>query len=142
MEDGLSVNYQRRSVAQRALRHNSTHRRLSLLALGCTKEYIVQKLTLSWGKRADPGPLPSSHSPTTSVLQLTEMKGHDTSHHALACFGGAGPQHACAIARALKMRKCPLLVLFMRVHAYQKPARPVPTFFEADSQSGLLLLTT
>ncbi|GAQ91252.1 oxoprolinase [Klebsormidium nitens] len=38
------------------------------------------------------------------IRQLTEMKGHDTSQHVLACFGGAGPQHACAIARALKMR--------------------------------------
>lgn len=31
------------------------------------------------------------------------MKGYETSKHALACFGGAGPQHACAIARALGM---------------------------------------
>lgn len=39
------------------------------------------------------------------IRQLTEMKGHDTSDHALACFGGAGPQHACAIARALGMKE-------------------------------------
>ncbi|GMH07185.1 hypothetical protein Nepgr_009025 [Nepenthes gracilis] len=39
------------------------------------------------------------------IRQLTEMKGHETSNHALACFGGAGPQHACAIARALGMRE-------------------------------------
>uniref|UniRef100_A0A671NK89 5-oxoprolinase-like n=1 Tax=Sinocyclocheilus anshuiensis TaxID=1608454 RepID=A0A671NK89_9TELE len=31
-------------------------------------------------------------------------KGHDTSEHVLACFGGAGGQHACAIARALGMK--------------------------------------
>ncbi|VAI60853.1 unnamed protein product [Triticum turgidum subsp. durum] len=37
------------------------------------------------------------------IRQLTEMKGHDTKNHALACFGGAGPQHACAIARSLGM---------------------------------------
>ncbi|XP_043702071.1 5-oxoprolinase-like [Telopea speciosissima] len=35
------------------------------------------------------------------IRQLTEMKGHETKTHALACFGGAGPQHACAIARSL-----------------------------------------
>ncbi|CAL1399120.1 unnamed protein product [Linum trigynum] len=37
------------------------------------------------------------------IRQLTEMKGHETRNHALACFGGAGPQHACAIARSLGM---------------------------------------
>ncbi|XP_078443289.1 oxoprolinase 1 [Wolffia australiana] len=37
------------------------------------------------------------------IRQLTEMKGHETRNHALACFGGAGPQHACAVARALGM---------------------------------------
>ncbi|CAD6204226.1 unnamed protein product [Miscanthus lutarioriparius] len=37
------------------------------------------------------------------IRQLTEMKGHDTKNHALACFGGAGPQHACAMARSLGM---------------------------------------
>lgn len=33
-----------------------------------------------------------------------QAKGHDTSEHVLACFGGAGGQHACAIARALGMK--------------------------------------
>ena len=37
------------------------------------------------------------------IRQLTEMKGHETRSHALACFGGAGPQHACAVARSLGM---------------------------------------
>ncbi|XP_049406595.1 5-oxoprolinase 1 [Solanum stenotomum] len=39
------------------------------------------------------------------IRQLTEMKGHETSNHALACFGGAGPQHSCAIARSLGMKE-------------------------------------
>lgn len=39
------------------------------------------------------------------IRQLTEMKGHETRNHALACFGGAGPQHACAIARSLGMKE-------------------------------------
>eukprot|EP00271_Cylindrocystis_brebissonii_P000778 TRINITY_DN1098_c0_g3_i1.p1 TRINITY_DN1098_c0_g3~~TRINITY_DN1098_c0_g3_i1.p1 ORF type:complete len:1345 (+),score=297.98 TRINITY_DN1098_c0_g3_i1:213-4247(+) len=38
-----------------------------------------------------------------AIRQLTEMKGYETSKHVLACFGGAGPQHACAMARALQM---------------------------------------
>ncbi|XP_064410048.1 5-oxoprolinase isoform X1 [Latimeria chalumnae] len=38
------------------------------------------------------------------IRALTQAKGHDTSRHVLACFGGAGGQHACAIARALGMK--------------------------------------
>ncbi len=38
------------------------------------------------------------------IRSLTEAKGHDASQHVLACFGGAGAQHACAIARSLGMR--------------------------------------
>ncbi|KAL5249625.1 hypothetical protein ACHWQZ_G018478 [Mnemiopsis leidyi] len=37
------------------------------------------------------------------IRALTQAKGHDTSQHALACFGGAGGQHACSIARSLGM---------------------------------------
>ncbi|XP_036377739.1 5-oxoprolinase [Megalops cyprinoides] len=38
------------------------------------------------------------------IRALTQAKGHDTSQHMLACFGGAAGQHACAIARALGMK--------------------------------------
>ncbi|KAL3135323.1 hypothetical protein ABBQ32_007517 [Trebouxia sp. C0010 RCD-2024] len=38
------------------------------------------------------------------IRALTQMKGYDVAAHTLACFGGAGGQHACAIARALGMR--------------------------------------
>ena len=34
------------------------------------------------------------------IRALTQAKGHDTSRHMLACFGGAGGQHACAIAHS------------------------------------------
>ncbi|XP_066600617.1 5-oxoprolinase [Prorops nasuta] len=37
------------------------------------------------------------------IRALTQGKGQDTSKHVLACFGGAGGQHACAIARSLGM---------------------------------------
>lgn len=39
------------------------------------------------------------------IRNLTQMKGYDISTHILACFGGAGPQHACSIAKALGMTK-------------------------------------
>ena len=33
-----------------------------------------------------------------------KSRGHDTSRHVLTCFGGAGGQHACTIARILGMK--------------------------------------
>ena len=33
------------------------------------------------------------------IRHITESKGFDTARHVLAAFGGAGPQHACAIAQ-------------------------------------------
>ncbi|GAA47518.1 5-oxoprolinase [Clonorchis sinensis] len=39
------------------------------------------------------------------IRSLTQGKGYDTSKHLLACFGGAGGQHACSIARLLGMKK-------------------------------------
>lgn len=38
------------------------------------------------------------------IRQLTEGKGHDVRDHSLSCFGGAGGQHACAIAKSLGIR--------------------------------------
>ncbi len=38
------------------------------------------------------------------IRALTQAKGYDITKHVLSVFGGAGGQHACAIARALGMR--------------------------------------
>lgn len=38
------------------------------------------------------------------IRALTQMRGHDLSQHVLSCFGGAGGQHACAIACSLGIR--------------------------------------
>ena len=35
------------------------------------------------------------------IREISVMRGFDIKEHILATFGGAGPQHACAIARAL-----------------------------------------
>ena len=37
------------------------------------------------------------------IRQLNEMKGQEMQSYALACFGGAEPQHVCAVARSLGM---------------------------------------
>ncbi|KAJ1971158.1 hypothetical protein H4R35_005432 [Dimargaris xerosporica] len=39
------------------------------------------------------------------IRALTEAKGYDASQHILTCFGGAGGQHACAIAQTLGIQK-------------------------------------
>ncbi|XP_075226295.1 5-oxoprolinase [Lycorma delicatula] len=39
------------------------------------------------------------------IRALTQAKGYDTRNHVLACFGGAGAQHACAVARSLGMSR-------------------------------------
>lgn len=39
------------------------------------------------------------------IRDLTESKGHNVATHALASFGGAGGQHACSIAKILKIKK-------------------------------------
>ncbi|GJQ08613.1 hypothetical protein GpartN1_g404.t1 [Galdieria partita] len=39
------------------------------------------------------------------IRSITEARGYDVSEHTLAVFGGAGGQHACAVARALGMKR-------------------------------------
>uniref|UniRef100_A0A8D9F168 5-oxoprolinase n=1 Tax=Cacopsylla melanoneura TaxID=428564 RepID=A0A8D9F168_9HEMI len=38
------------------------------------------------------------------IRAVTQARGYDTQDHILACFGGAGGQHACAVARSLGIR--------------------------------------
>lgn len=67
------------------------------------------------------------------IRNLTQMRGYDISTHVLACFGGAGPQHACAMAKALGMSEVFVhryggvlsaygLLLADAVHEEQEPA--------------------
>lgn len=43
----------------------------------------------------------ANESMCRTIRTLTEARGHDAAHHDLAVFGGAGGQHACAIASVL-----------------------------------------
>jgi 5-oxoprolinase (ATP-hydrolysing) len=38
------------------------------------------------------------------IKEISVARGYDVQEYALCCFGGAGPQHACAIASALGIR--------------------------------------
>ncbi|KAL3481116.1 Hydantoinase B/oxoprolinase-domain-containing protein [Aspergillus californicus] len=61
--------------------------------------------SLSWYEVAD-GFLQVANSAMCSPIRsLTEGRGHDAAKHHLASFGGAGGQHACAIAEALGIKR-------------------------------------
>ncbi|XP_018494081.2 5-oxoprolinase [Galendromus occidentalis] len=40
-----------------------------------------------------------------AIRGITQSKGFETNKHTLACFGGAGGQHACAVAKNLSISK-------------------------------------
>ncbi|XP_003387513.1 PREDICTED: 5-oxoprolinase [Amphimedon queenslandica] len=46
----------------------------------------------------------ANESMSRPIRALTQGKGYNTSEHVLACFGGAGGQHACSIANSLGMK--------------------------------------
>ena len=60
------------------------------------KEMTVQEVAMGFIKVAN-------EAMCRPIRNLTQGKGFDTRDHVLACFGGAGGQHACSIARSLCM---------------------------------------
>ncbi|CEH13458.1 related to 5-oxoprolinase [Ceraceosorus bombacis] len=67
------------------------------------------------------------------IRALTEARGYSASKHILACFGGAGGQHACSIARSLGIKTVLIhkyssilsaygMALANRVHEAQAPS--------------------
>ncbi|XP_013144758.1 PREDICTED: 5-oxoprolinase [Papilio polytes] len=86
------------------------------------------------------------------IRALTTARGYDASAHALACFGGAGGQHACAVARQLGIATVLLhkyagilsaygMALAHVVHEAQKPCAALycPDHFERlDDQLDVL----
>jgi 5-oxoprolinase (ATP-hydrolysing) len=57
-------------------------------------EFTPEEVALGFLKVAD-------ESMSRPIRALTEARGHDVTTHNLACFGGAGGQHACSVAAAL-----------------------------------------
>ncbi|KAL2847756.1 Hydantoinase B/oxoprolinase-domain-containing protein [Aspergillus pseudoustus] len=47
----------------------------------------------------------ADESMTRPIRNLTEARGFETSSHHLACFGGAGGQHACNVATSLNISR-------------------------------------
>ncbi|OIW31501.1 hypothetical protein CONLIGDRAFT_227419 [Coniochaeta ligniaria NRRL 30616] len=56
--------------------------------------YTPEEIALGFLKVAD-------ESMTRPIRNLTEARGFETASHHLACFGGAGGQHACNVAASL-----------------------------------------
>ncbi|KAJ5106286.1 hypothetical protein N7456_002961 [Penicillium angulare] len=61
--------------------------------------------SLTWAEVADGFLQVANSAMCGPIRQLTEGRGHDAAKHHLASFGGAGGQHACAIAEALGIRR-------------------------------------
>jgi 5-oxoprolinase (ATP-hydrolysing) len=57
-------------------------------------EYTPEQIALGFLKVAD-------ESMARPIRNLTEARGFETASHHLACFGGAGGQHACSVAASL-----------------------------------------
>lgn len=57
-------------------------------------EFTPQQVALGFLNVAD-------ESMSRPIRALTEARGHNTAVHNLACFGGAGGQHACSVAAVL-----------------------------------------
>lgn len=79
------------------------------------------------------------------IRGLTEARGHDTSAHHLACFGGAGGQHACSVAKVLGISRIIIhkyssilsaygMSLADVVHEIQKPAAMT---YSTETQSDI-----
>jgi 5-oxoprolinase (ATP-hydrolysing) len=45
------------------------------------------------------------HGMAAAIRKISIARGHDVTRYTLACFGGAGGQHACAVADALGMKR-------------------------------------
>lgn len=65
-----------------------------LKSSGDTKQLSIEEVALGFIRVAN-------EAMCRPIRALTQSRGLDTSRHVLCCFGGAGGQHACSIAREL-----------------------------------------
>ncbi len=65
-----------------------------------------------------------------AIRKISIARGHDVSRYALACFGGAGGQHACRVADALGMERIVIHPLAGVLSAYGIGLAPVKVIRE------------
>lgn len=78
----------------------------------------------------------ANESVCRAIRSLTEARGHETQKHALSCFGGAGGQHACAVAERLGIRRVFVHRLASVLSAYGLGLAEVVDEAQAPSASG------
>lgn len=71
-----------------------------------------------------------------AIRQISVAKGHDVSGYVLACFGGAGGQHACRVAAALGMTRVMIHPLAGVLSAYGIGAADVRAVAQASVVAG------
>ncbi|MFM5947745.1 MAG: hydantoinase/oxoprolinase family protein, partial [Novosphingobium sp.] len=68
---------------------------------------LADQIATDTGQRMDPQAIAEGFvriavaNMAQAIRQISVARGHDVTSHALACFGGAGGQHACLVADAL-----------------------------------------
>jgi 5-oxoprolinase (ATP-hydrolysing) len=67
-----------------------------------------------------------------AIRKISTARGHDVSEYALACFGGAGGQHACRVADALGMRTVLVHPLAGMLSAYGIALAPMKAIREVS----------
>lgn len=68
-----------------------------------------------------------------AIRKVTIARGHDARDHAMVVFGGAGGQHACAIARRLGIRTLVIHPLAGVLSAFGMGVSPIGWHREADA---------
>lgn len=72
-----------------------------------------------------------------AIRKISVARGHDVTSYALACFGGAGGQHACKVADALGMKTVLVHPLAGVLSAYGIGLAPVKAISEVSLVSPL-----
>ncbi len=72
-----------------------------------------------------------------AIRKISVARGHDVTAYALACFGGAGGQHACKVADALGMETVLVHPLAGMLSAYGIGLAPVKAIREVSLLRGL-----
>ena len=83
--DGQAAAAQFASLAQRIGAATGTSKSAEEIAAGCIRIAVDNM--------------------ANAIKKISVQRGHDVTGYALACFGGAGGQHACQVADALGMRR-------------------------------------
>ncbi|HPQ42577.1 MAG TPA: hydantoinase/oxoprolinase family protein, partial [bacterium] len=72
----------------------------------------------------------ASETMAAAIRKISLARGYDTRDHVLTTFGGAGPQHACSLARLLGMETIIIHPLASVLSAYGLCVAPVKAIIE------------